>query len=591
MKAKVRLFAATVFLGAAAIGFGQPQIIGEPQSTTNVLGTTAIITVTASGTEPLAYQWQRLSNDWLELATRTNASLVLTNVQAGDRAGYRVVVSNVEGAVTSQVAQLTVVSPPKAYISSPALYQTTAVYRRSNISLARTASGTPPVSYQWRLDGMDLPEKTNQTIKIASAEPADEGNYSAVVANPWGAVTSAPVRLYVTPAASSMIHSDFTNAAKLRLPYWYLLPEVYDPAVKYPLVCVLHGTPGGEDYFQTYADIGPQALGLVFESFRQQMTNPAILVWPARRSGDDSWTAQYVQQILGLLDHLSAEFSVDANRIYIGGMSEGVHAVWDCLGSQPGFFAGGMVLAGASGSSSASSVARVPLWAFCALDDSASFSMTALVLSLRRAGGTPIYTQYATGGHMDGIAHGLCTPQAVDWLLSQRRGQPSTNEPLLTIINPTSTPLYSTAASAMDLSGQATAYGEAITAVWWTNSANGRSGAAQGTSAWTATRVPLQQGKTNLVVVVATTTSWARGLGGMTTFSDSLSVASYPIRATLTAQGAGALLNWIGGGSPYSVQYATNAVSGTWVDYLQDATAPVLVPVQDPFGFYRILGH
>ncbi len=41
----------------------------------------------------------------------------------------------------------------------------------------------------------------------------------------------------------------------------------------------------------------------VFASYRQQATDPAIVVWPARRAGDTmTWTAQYLQQSPGLLD-------------------------------------------------------------------------------------------------------------------------------------------------------------------------------------------------------------------------------------------------------------------------------------------------
>ncbi len=35
-----------------------PAIMTQPQSTTNVVGTTANFSVTASGTAPLSYQWQ-----------------------------------------------------------------------------------------------------------------------------------------------------------------------------------------------------------------------------------------------------------------------------------------------------------------------------------------------------------------------------------------------------------------------------------------------------------------------------------------------------------------------------------------------------
>ena len=56
MKTKLNLLAAGLFVAALGTGFGQPSITQQPQSCTNVVGTTATFTVGATGTEPLAYQ-------------------------------------------------------------------------------------------------------------------------------------------------------------------------------------------------------------------------------------------------------------------------------------------------------------------------------------------------------------------------------------------------------------------------------------------------------------------------------------------------------------------------------------------------------
>lgn len=60
---------------------------------------------------------------------------------------------------------------------------------------------------------------------------------------------------------------------------------------------------------------------------------------------------------------------------------------------------------------------------------------------------------------------------------------------------------------------------------------------------WNVTEIPLQADKTNLVVVSATTTSWAPAFRGNTTFNDTLAVVSSPLRATLALHGSGATLN------------------------------------------------
>ena len=82
------------------------------------------------------------------------------------------------------------------------------------------------------------------------------------------------------------------------------------------------------------------------------------------------------------------------------------------------------------------------------------------------------------------------------------------------------------------------------------------------------TGIPLVANKTNLIIVTATTTSWAPAYGGNTTFNDTLTVIQSPLRATLMLQGTNAVLNWTGGGPPYRVQRATDLAAGDWTDLL-----------------------
>lgn len=89
-----------------------PVILTPPTSLTCFAGQTATFTVEASGTPPLAYQWQK---DATELAGQTSATLTLADVQLTAAGGYRVIVSNAAGSITSAVATLTILPP----IASP----------------------------------------------------------------------------------------------------------------------------------------------------------------------------------------------------------------------------------------------------------------------------------------------------------------------------------------------------------------------------------------------------------------------------------------------------------------------------------------
>ncbi len=576
-----------LLLSFANVGLAQPVITEQPQSCTNVAGTTATFWVSATGTEPLAYQWQKLSPSWTDLPGCTDTNLVLRNVQSVPTAGdYRVVITNFEGAVTSDVARLTVLVPPAIFWPVSSL-QSTGVTVGKSLVFRVTATGTGPLSYQWRRDGADLADQTKAVFTIAAAQPEDESEYTVVITNVAGAITSAPVWLYVSPLLTEANRSNYIHSSGDRLPFFFLLPTNYVSSQRYPLFCYFHGAGDNEtNFLERYSDFraAPQ-------SYKRQITDPMIVVWPTRREGDWSWLP-YVDLIPEWLDWLNSQFSIDTNRVYIGGGSAGEYASWVVMGMRPWYFAAAIQGAGGSYTNPASTIKDVPTWFSCGGKDTGSLPATrAAVGALRQAGGNPIYTEYQSGDHLGGIVMPSYTPAVLDWLLAQRRGQAVVTGPLLSIASPAQSPEYFTGATTLDLAGSAGALGETITCVSWTNCANNATGIAAGTNAWSITDIPLVANTTNLVVVVATTTSWCPAFGGNTTFNDTLTVIQSPLRASLTLQGTNAVLNWTGGGSPYRVQRATDLAIGDWVDVLTDAVPPVSLPTEGQAGFYRVVGQ
>lgn len=89
------------------VGLAQLTITNQPATQATAPGATVTFQVGATGTEPLAYQWQKNpGNGFSDLADRTNAALVLANVQPWDAGDFRVVATNITGARTSAVARL-----------------------------------------------------------------------------------------------------------------------------------------------------------------------------------------------------------------------------------------------------------------------------------------------------------------------------------------------------------------------------------------------------------------------------------------------------------------------------------------------------
>lgn len=96
--------AATLTVGAAPVVAVAPVVSTQPTSQTASLGGTLTLSVVATGTAPVSYQWSR---GGVIIAGATSATLALTNLQASDAGAYTVAVSNAGGTVTSNAATVT----------------------------------------------------------------------------------------------------------------------------------------------------------------------------------------------------------------------------------------------------------------------------------------------------------------------------------------------------------------------------------------------------------------------------------------------------------------------------------------------------
>lgn len=172
-----------------------PRILAQPTDVTGVEGATAVFAVQASGTEPLAYQWRF---NGVPLTHRTQATVLLNPLTPDLSGPYAVVVTNAFGAVTSEVAVLTVHTPPY-FVSDPE--PLTAAVGDTDVRLTAVAAGTLPLAYQWRRNGVNLVDDgrvvgvNSNTLALNPAHPADAGDYDVVVTNIVGSASSLTARL------------------------------------------------------------------------------------------------------------------------------------------------------------------------------------------------------------------------------------------------------------------------------------------------------------------------------------------------------------------------------------------------------------
>jgi hypothetical protein len=164
------------------------QIVSQPRSVTSPAGSNVSFDVSADSSTPLSYQWRK---DTLALAGQTNAILQLTNVQAPNSGAYDVVVLNAGGSVISSAAVLTVLVPPKILEEPQPIMTADGGVAQFTV----VATGTAPLSYQWRKDNLALAGQTNSILLLTNVQASDSGLYDAVVSNEIGSAISSKASL------------------------------------------------------------------------------------------------------------------------------------------------------------------------------------------------------------------------------------------------------------------------------------------------------------------------------------------------------------------------------------------------------------
>jgi hypothetical protein len=187
-----------------------PIIIVPPTSQIAARSNNVVFTVTATGTGPLAYQWRKNGTNLVNAGTIsgvTTPALALASVTTNNNGNYSVVITNIYGRATSEVATLTVFTPP-AITGQPT---NRAVVIGTNATFAVTATGSGPLNYQWFKNGLPLADggnilgTTTNVLKLSGLTTDDAGSYSVTIGNVVGSVTSsnATLTILVPPAITA----------------------------------------------------------------------------------------------------------------------------------------------------------------------------------------------------------------------------------------------------------------------------------------------------------------------------------------------------------------------------------------------------
>jgi hypothetical protein len=117
-------------------------------------------------------------------------------VRGADAGTYQVRVSNGLDVKTSASAELLVVLPP-SIISHP---QGQAPFIGGTAQFTVLATGTGPLSYQWRYYDRLINGATSPTLVLTNLSASESGEYSVQVSNPAGFTNTLPAVLVVQQA-------------------------------------------------------------------------------------------------------------------------------------------------------------------------------------------------------------------------------------------------------------------------------------------------------------------------------------------------------------------------------------------------------
>jgi glucose/arabinose dehydrogenase len=176
-------------------GSNAPIITTQPQSISVAAGNPASFTVTASGSQPLSYQWRK---NTINIGGATNSTYTIPAVSQSDAGNYSVIVSNSAGSATSNDAVLTVTPAnqlPTATINTPGAGATYAGGDVINFS----GTGTDPEDVNIPASGFEWYVIFHHDAHTHPGPTAPDGATSGSFSIPNSGETSANVfyRLYL----------------------------------------------------------------------------------------------------------------------------------------------------------------------------------------------------------------------------------------------------------------------------------------------------------------------------------------------------------------------------------------------------------
>lgn len=206
--------------------------------------------------------------------------------------------------------------------------------------------------------------------------------------------------------------------------YRLLVPKDYDATKKYPLIVYLHGSGerGNDNEFQLHHGWKTFLVDSIRENY------PTFVLFP-QCPLEERWYSKEGKPTKTLLlvnkavDKLTAEQSIDVNRLYVMGLSMGGYGTFGCIETWPNKYAAAIPICGWANITKAKKYAkRTAVWLFHGSDDTAVIPERSreVYAELKAKGCNVCYTEYPGVGH-NSWTPALAEPELFKWLFSKSK--------------------------------------------------------------------------------------------------------------------------------------------------------------------------
>jgi predicted peptidase len=205
------------------------------------------------------------------------------------------------------------------------------------------------------------------------------------------------------------------SARAVDLPHYRcdLRPSGSDSDERPPLIVFLHGAGERGDELALVRRHGPPSIAPRYGLDRFLILSPQC---PA----DAQWSAIHLDEFIRAA---IARLSVDADRVYLTGISMGAFGGWEIAMRSPELFAAAALVCGGGDPAGASRLSTVPVWLVHSAADAAvspGYS-DRLFDALRHHDAEVTYTRFRSLGHVETWQHFYGSRMLYDWFLECRR--------------------------------------------------------------------------------------------------------------------------------------------------------------------------